>query len=179
MNARAVRFSAAAVLLALAATASPATAAPQAARTVDVAIVNFVYSPTPVTIDPGDTIRWTNFDSAPHSSVTVQPGFVTAILAQGQTTTTLFERPGSFEYICGVHGASMKGTVVVRGTPVDTPRASAGVVGHIVEAAFQEARPDRLETRGADNAVLLYASAALALIALVRFARILRGPEAP
>ena len=174
MTARAIRLSAATLLLLLATTAGPAASAPRAARTVDVTIVNFAYSPDPVTIDPGDTIRWTNLDSAPHSSVSVQPNFSTLTLAQGQTTTTLFPRSGTFAYVCGIHGTSMRGTIVVTGTPADTPAPSAGVIGHLVEAVYEQARPDRLATGEGGGTALLYASAALALLAVLRFAWTLR-----
>ncbi len=174
MTAWRVRLAAATLLLLFAATAGPAAAAPRAARTVDVTIVNFTYSPDPVTIDPGDTIRWTNLDSAPHSSVSIQPQFATLTLAQGQTTTTLFSRSGTFVYVCGIHGASMRGTIVVTGTPVDTPVPSTGVVGHLVEAVFEQARPDRLVAGEGGGTALLYASAALALLAVAHFAWTLR-----
>jgi plastocyanin len=172
---RALRLFSATLLLSLAAMAGPAAAAPRAVRTIDVTIVNFLYSPDPVTIDPGDTIRWTNLDSAPHSSVSIQPGFATLTLAQGQSTTTLFARSGTFAYVCGIHGASMRGTIVVTGTPAETAVPSTGVVGHLVEAVYERARPDRLVAGQDGGTVLLYASAALALLAVVRFAWTLRG----
>src|SRR5919204_1410029 len=36
--------------------------------TVDVSIQNFAFQPQNVTIAPGTTVRWTNMDSAPHTS---------------------------------------------------------------------------------------------------------------
>ncbi|HZP97678.1 MAG TPA: cupredoxin domain-containing protein [Candidatus Limnocylindria bacterium] len=175
MSARAARFAAGLAFLAAVGSGGAASAAPVAGATVDVTIQNFVFSPSPITVDPGDTIRWTNLDSAPHSAVSVQPGFVTVTLAQGQTTTTTFDRPGTFDYVCGIHGTSMRGTVVVRGTPVAAP-ASPRPAGHIVDDVFQEARPDRPAPTGTDGALALYASAALALVAVARFAWVLRHP---
>lgn len=174
MSAHGIRLCAATLLLLLAATAGPAAASPRAARTVDVTIVNFAYSPDPVTIDPGDTIRWTNLDGAPHSSVSIQPHFATVTLAQGQTTTTLFPRSGTFAYVCGIHGTSMRGTIVVTGTPADTPAPSTGLAGHLVEAVYERARPDRLVAGQESGPALLYASAALALLAVARLAWTLR-----
>ncbi len=174
MPARAIRLAIAVALLAWCGGAATALAAPRAARTVDVTIVNFAFSPDPITIDPGDTIRWTNLDSAPHSAVSVQPAFVTVTLAQGQTTTTTFERAGTFAYVCGIHGSSMRGTVVVRGTPAETPRPSGGVAGHIVDAVYQTARPDRMPTSEDPGSLGLYASAALALLGTARLVLLLR-----
>src|SRR5439155_4935896 len=121
---RALRLALGAGFLFALGTSMSAHAAPPA-TTVEVTIQNFAFSPLTISIDKGDTIRWTNLDSAPHGAVTVQPGFVTQILGQGQSTTTTFDRPGTFDYICNVHGATMRGTVVVRGAPVAETAAPA------------------------------------------------------
>lgn len=173
MRGRALRL--VAVAVALFAFATNASAAPQPA-TVTVTIQNFVFMPTAITIDKGDIIRWTNLDSAPHSAVSIQPGFVTATLAQGQTTTTTFDRPGTYEYLCGVHGQSMKGTVVVRGTPVAETAAPAGPGGHVTVDSFTEARPDELGGVATNGALYLGIAAVLALAAIARFAWVLRHP---
>ena len=154
--------------------AASANAMP-AGATVDVTIQNFAFSPSTITVEKGDTIRWTNLDSAPHGAVTVQPGFVTTILGQGQTTTTTFDRPGTYDYICNVHGASMKGTVVVRGAPAPETPAPSRALGHIVVDTFAEARPDRLDMPSGPAAPYLYASIALALLAVARFVWVLRN----
>ena len=171
---RALRFAIATAVLLLAGTGTGANAAPSAARVLDVTIQNFTYSPTPITIDPGDTIRWTNLDSASHSAVTVQPGFVTQVLSQGQSTTTLFERPGTYDYVCAVHGASMRGTVMVRGAPVETAAPPAGPAGHIVDDRFVDARPDVFARAASDANALLYGIAVLALAAMALFVWVLR-----
>jgi plastocyanin len=169
---RIVRFVVGACALLLLGASTAASAAPSTA-TMDVTIQNFTFTPASLTIDKGDTIRWTNLDSAPHSAVTGQAGFATTILAQGQSTTTIFDRPGTYDYVCGVHGASMKGTLFVRGVPVvETPPPTAR--GHVVVDAFAEARPDRFVDATAGGALFLYASAALALLALARFVWVLR-----
>jgi plastocyanin len=154
------------------ATSTTALAAPLAV-TRDVTIQGFAFSPAEITLDKGDTIRWTNMDTASHSAVSIQSGFVTLTLVQGQSTSTAFDRPGTYEYVCGIHGASMKGTVIVRGAPApQTPRPSTAP-GHIVLDAFDQARPDRqAATNGASP--FLYASAALALLALARLVWVLR-----
>lgn len=166
----AIRIALGALTLVLVGMSATATAAPRAATTVSVRIENFTFTPATITIESGDTIRWTNVDSAPHSAVTVEPGFVTVVLAQDQSTTTTFDRPGTYDYICGVHGLSMRGTVVVRGTPSATPRPTAGPSGHVVNDSFQEAFPDAFEAERSGGSPYLYASGALALLALVRVA---------
>jgi len=171
---RAARFFAAAIVLLALGTAGSAAAAPSSATTVNVTIQNFAFSPATIEIQTGDTVSWTNLDSASHSAVTGLAGFATVVLMQGQTTTTLFERPGTYDYVCGIHGASMKGTIVVRGAPVaETPRPSV-VPGHLVVDTFAEARPDQFAELTGPSALALYASALLALVAVARFVWVLR-----
>src|SRR5437870_590126 len=79
-------------------------AAPHAAAIVDVQIKNFVYTPRIVTIDPGDSVRWTNFDTASHGQVSVEPGFATTVIGQDQSTVMTFNVPGTFAYVCSIHG---------------------------------------------------------------------------
>ena len=150
-----------------------AVAAPRGANTVKVTIQNFAFSPLTITIDPGDSVVWTNLDSAAHSAITVQPGFISAVVAQNQSTTVTFDRPGTFDYICGIHGASMKGTVVVRGVVLPTPIPTAGPGGHVVDDHFQEAFPD-VVGGGSGNVPFLVASSLLGLLVLVRVAWVVR-----
>lgn len=91
------------------------------AATFAVNIQGFAYAPTPITIRVGDTVTWTNRDSAQHSARFV--GMGTAILSQGQSGSLTFGAAGTFNYDCAVHGAAMKGTVVVQAvtTPAPTP----------------------------------------------------------
>ncbi len=93
------------------------------------------YSPNPLKINVGDTITWTNKDSAPHtvtsgSSATPDgkfdssPGFRQLLIPEGTFSHT-FEEAGEYPYYCGLH-ANMVGTVIVAaggdngGTPQDT-----------------------------------------------------------
>ena len=122
-----MRLLAGAVALCLFGMANSASAAPRAGAIVDVQIKNFVYAPRVVTIDPGDAIRWTNFDTASHGQVSVEPGFSTVVLGQDQSTLTTFNVPGTFAYVCSIHGVSMQGTVVVRGTPPE--KTAAPLIG--------------------------------------------------
>jgi plastocyanin len=105
-----------------------AGAASAAVRPVD--IVGFRFEPQSVTITAGDTVTWTNRDAAAHSARVNGVG-TTAVLTQGLSGSLRFMNAGNFPYDCGVHGASMTGTVIVRAatapptpppTPVPTPR---------------------------------------------------------
>jgi len=117
-----------AALLFLLAGMSAAIAGPLAA-TSTVNIQNFAFAPASVTINAGDSVRWTNLDGVSHSARSVNDSFNTGTLSLGQSATVTFNTAGTFDYICGIHGASMSGTVIVRSlataaptTPAPTPR---------------------------------------------------------
>ena len=119
---RAVRLSLAAIALLFIGLTSSASAAPNAA-TASVSIQNFLFVPASLTINSGDSVKWTNLDAAAHSAFSQGGNFSTGSLATNQSATIAFNTAGTFAYICGIHGASMSGTIVVRApaTPVPTP----------------------------------------------------------
>lgn len=80
-----------------------------------VEIVDFSFEPDPVTVAVGDTIEWTNVDSAEHN-VTGSEGdtLKSEDLVQDDTYEATFEEAGTFEYACTIH-PSMQATVTVEG----------------------------------------------------------------
>jgi plastocyanin len=84
-----------------------------AAASSSVAIENFVYSPATVNVNVGDSVTWTNGDSAPHTAT--GDGFDTGTLNEGESGSATFSSAGTFDYICALH-PNMKGTVVVAGS---------------------------------------------------------------
>jgi plastocyanin len=123
LAARAVRLTLAAFALLLIGMASAANAAPSAATTA-VSIQGFAFNPTSVTINAGDSVRWTNLDGSAHSAV-AQGSFNTGTLGQNQTATIAFNTAGTFAYICGIHGSSMSGSVTVRAAATPAPTTVA------------------------------------------------------
>jgi plastocyanin len=104
--------------------------------TVDVSIApggELVFSPSSVTIHPGDQVRWT-FSSAGHSTTSGSPGLPngiwdSGIRGQGATFTQTFNSTGTFAYYCIPHGGccGMVGNVrVVSSTPTPTPPPMPG-----------------------------------------------------
>lgn len=80
---------------------------------VEVAIKDFAFSPDSVTIKVGESVTWTNEDSAPHTATgndrdVLQSGK----LDQGQTFTQKFDTAGTYDYFCEFH-PNMKGVVIV------------------------------------------------------------------
>ena len=88
-----------------------------------------VFTPSSVTIQPGDTVLWT-WSTTGHSSTSGNPGvpnglWDSGILSQGATFTHTFNTVGSFPYYCRPHGVccGMIGMVTVTnptGPPIVT-----------------------------------------------------------
>ena len=83
----------------------------RAAATTSVTISDFKFSPGTITVNAGDTVRWTNAGPTGHSAT--GSGFDTGILAKGASGSETFSKAGTFSYICTPH-PFMKGTVVVK-----------------------------------------------------------------
>ena len=79
----------------------------------EVAMENIKFAPAEVTVAAGDTVTWTNNDSAPHD-VTAD-GFKSGEpggMQQGDAYERTFQKAGSFDYVCTVH-PGMEGSVTV------------------------------------------------------------------
>lgn len=86
---------------------------PAFAATVAVKIQNFQFQPSPVTINLGDSVKWTNQDAAPHTSTSDTALWDSGNLATGASFTRRFDKSGKFTYHCTIH-PGMTGTVIVR-----------------------------------------------------------------
>jgi LPXTG-motif cell wall-anchored protein len=93
-----------------------------------VTIKDFNFAPTAVTVQPGDTVTWTNQGPTGHSATANDGSFNTGILKKGSSGSFRFTKAGTFAYHCTPH-PNMKATVVVAGsggtsaagTPGSTP----------------------------------------------------------
>ena len=86
----------------------------EAASTVTVEISNFAFQPASVTIQVGDTVTWTNLDSAAHTATDTGSGSLfDGVMNQGESFSYTFNQAGSFDYICTFH-PEMTGTVIVQ-----------------------------------------------------------------
>jgi len=79
---------------------------------VDVEIHDYYFSPTPVTIAVGDTIKWTNYGPSPHSSTSDDGIWDSGTLGVGGTFSYTFNTNGTYKYHCTPH-PFMHGTVIV------------------------------------------------------------------
>jgi plastocyanin len=78
-----------------------------------VKIDNFVFSPNPVTVPAGTTVRWTNQDDIPHNVVSGDKSFKSKVLDTDETFTYTFTKPGTYTYFCSIH-PKMTGKIVVQ-----------------------------------------------------------------
>jgi plastocyanin len=79
-----------------------------------ISIEGFAFSPAATSVPAGDTVLWTNNDSAPHT-VTSDSGseLNTPSLGHGQSFTHIFAHTGTFVYHCSIH-PSMHGAVTAQ-----------------------------------------------------------------
>ncbi|MCK0167020.1 plastocyanin/azurin family copper-binding protein [Jannaschia sp. S6380] len=69
-----------------------------------VTIQNFAFNPASLSVSPGDTVTFTNADSAPHTATSTQDGvFDTGRLRAGQSATITIGFTGTASYFCEVH----------------------------------------------------------------------------
>ena len=89
---------------------APAAPAPGATGATTVDIAGFAFTPADIRVAPGNEVRWTNSDPAPHTATGT--GWDTGRLGAGEAGSVTFDTPGTFSYICAIHPA-MTGVVTV------------------------------------------------------------------
>ena len=71
------------------------------------------YVPTPVTIAPGGTVRWTNDDTIAHTTTSNSAVWNSGNVSPGDHFDVTFTTAGTFPYHCTIH-PGMVGTVTVQ-----------------------------------------------------------------
>ena len=115
-----------------------ALAVPAIAKNADVSIVGTSFQPATITVQAGDTVKWTTTQSIgqQHSVTSGKPGdsdagskFDSKIGLQdnGQSFEFTFANPGTYDYFCQVHPTQMTGQVVVTAAGASSPPATTGV----------------------------------------------------
>jgi plastocyanin len=76
----------------------------QAQPAVTVEMRDFSFSPRDTVVSAGTTVRWVNFDDAPHQiAMTARAPGSSGLIAPGGDYTFAFMQPGQFVYRCAVH----------------------------------------------------------------------------
>ena len=89
----------------------PMTQDSSSSEFTQVKITNFSFSPQVLTIHKGDTVMWTNMDSASHT--VIGKDFKSPVLNKNDTFKFTFNSTGSFDYVCSFH-SEMTGKVIVK-----------------------------------------------------------------
>jgi plastocyanin len=79
---------------------------------VSVSIKGFAFNPADITAKVGQTITFTNDDSAPHTATLDDGSCTTPQIAGGASDGLTFTAAGTFPFHCNVH-PNMKGTITV------------------------------------------------------------------
>lgn len=95
-----------------AAPAGAACAESSTAGTVKVSIENFAFNPAAITAKVGDTITFTNGDSAGHTATLDDGSCFTPTIASGKSDGLTFTAAGTYPFHCAIH-STMKGTITV------------------------------------------------------------------
>jgi plastocyanin len=90
---------------------SPSPVASTASQNT-VAIKDYAFSPSTLTIQKGANVTWRNDDSVQHQITSDSQAFSSPLFGTGGTYTYQFNTTGTFPYHCSIH-PSMKGTVTV------------------------------------------------------------------
>ncbi|MGW7208125.1 cupredoxin domain-containing protein [Streptomyces sp. NPDC054837] len=87
-----------------------------------VAMQGYAFAPASLTVHVGDTVTWTNGDTAPHDVKTTSGPVAihSPMLDKGQTWTYTFTAAGSYGYYCTVH-PDMTARITVLAAPKPTP----------------------------------------------------------
>lgn len=78
----------------------------------NISIQNFAFNQKIINIKKGDTVVWTNKDSAPHTVTGNNNSPASGTLNKNETFSFIFNTAGTFNYYCAFH-PSMTGSVVV------------------------------------------------------------------
>jgi len=102
------------LIIAAVISARPAPSLAAQPAVANVTIEDYSFKAPSITVPVGTTVVWKNLDDDPHTVTAVDDSFDSKGLAQGDTFSHQFLKPGKYQYYCKVH-PMMKGTVVVTG----------------------------------------------------------------
>lgn len=92
---------------------STTTSMPMSSSLHSIDISGFSFAPSAVTIRVGDTVTWTNLDSAIHTvTFSGSASLSSSGLREGDTHSATFDAVGTFAFGCSPH-PSMQGTITV------------------------------------------------------------------
>jgi plastocyanin len=99
-------------------------------NTWSVSIEDFYFEPADATIQPGDTITWTDEGAHPHTVTADDGSFDSGTLQPGQSFSWTFTNPGTVTYHCNIHPFMTGSVSVGQGVPsTSQPSLPAALAG--------------------------------------------------
>jgi plastocyanin len=97
------------------ASAPAAASSAAAAKTVNVKVINFGYTPDPITVAAGTKVVFKNYDTTAHTvtSSDPKPVFDSGDLPLNKSWSYVFAKAGTYKYFCQYH-TYMTGTIIVK-----------------------------------------------------------------
>lgn len=86
---------------------------PADANVTAISINDGTFEPATLTLQPGQTVKWTNNGKKPHTVTSDKGDWGSPELTPGQTFTATFTKVGEFSYYCKLH-PDMKATISVK-----------------------------------------------------------------
>jgi plastocyanin len=104
----------------------------------DVRIVDFAFQSAVITVTAGTTVRWTNIGAVTHTVTSDTSLWDSGDLVTGGVFSRTFTTPGTYDYHCAYHAASMKGKVVVLAAGPEPPAAVSitGPIEGVIDTAY-------------------------------------------
>jgi len=141
------------LLILLAAVATLSVSSSAGAATTGIKITKTGFSPKSVSIAFGDTVTWTNTDTADHQVVADNGSFASPILKHGQTYSFTFKTAGRFPYHDAIR-STLRGVVTVKGPP---PSLTIGASAPIVVAGQPSTIAGAVSNQKTGENVTIYA----------------------
>ncbi len=92
---------------------SGASTAPVQTAPNTVAIANYAFGPSAMTVTRGTVVTWRNSDAVGHSATSDGGKWDTGIIPSGGSATVKFDSVGTFAYHCSAH-PMMKASITVQ-----------------------------------------------------------------
>jgi plastocyanin len=83
------------------------------AKTIDVVIEHFAFTPASIEVEAGDTVVFTNRDIAPHTATAADGSWTTMDIASGRSEAIVVRTNGAAAYFCKYHPL-MKGRFIIK-----------------------------------------------------------------
>jgi plastocyanin len=88
--------------------AAPPTATPPAGGSEAIVIGDNTFTPAEITVGIGTSVTWTHGGKRPHTVTADDGSFNSGTMQNGATFTQTFDKAGTFQYFCELHGAAGK-----------------------------------------------------------------------